>query len=254
MEPGACLARRVEEATEGGDLESIHAGASGGEHDHDEQLSGNVLDRVHRYAGDAAAALASSDAVVSGTFRTPWVYQAYIEPQAATAWLEPDGTLAVSVATQGSLRQPLGARPVVRPAARQDQDHRRAAGRRLRGKVRARRAAGRRRGARARAARSPRDDAAGGLRRHEPGLGAGDRARDRRARRRHADRHSRPDDRRPRLERRLGRRRHHLAARRSARTGGKGSTCAGTACRRTASRSAPTAGRERRRPRSPWRR
>ena len=52
-------------------------------------------------AGDAAAAL-SSQAVVSGTFRTPWVYQAYIEPQTATAWLEPDGTLAVSVATQGS--------------------------------------------------------------------------------------------------------------------------------------------------------
>ena len=67
-----------------------------------EQLSGNVLDQVHRSHGDAAAALASSDAVVSGTFRTPWVYQAYIEPQTATAWLEPDGTLVVSVATQGS--------------------------------------------------------------------------------------------------------------------------------------------------------
>ena len=102
MEPGACLARRVEEGTEGGDLESIHAGASGGEHDHDEQLSGNVLDRVHRKLGDAAAALESSDAVVSGTFRTPWVHQAYIEPQVATAWHEPDGTLAVSVATQGA--------------------------------------------------------------------------------------------------------------------------------------------------------
>ncbi len=92
----------MEEGTDSGDLESIHAGASGGEHDHDEQLSGNVLDRVHRSQGDAAAALAASDAVVSGTFRTPWVYQAYIEPQAATAWLEPGGTLVVSVATQGS--------------------------------------------------------------------------------------------------------------------------------------------------------
>ncbi len=67
MEPGAALARRVEEATEGGDLESIHAGADRtARHDHDEQLSGNVLDRVHRKSGDAAAALASSDAVVSG--------------------------------------------------------------------------------------------------------------------------------------------------------------------------------------------
>jgi CO/xanthine dehydrogenase Mo-binding subunit len=102
MAPGSCLARRVEHEEAGGDLESIHAGASGGEHDHDEQLSGNVLDRVHRKRGDAAATLASSDAVVSATFRTPWVYQGYIEPQVATAWLEPDGTLAVSVATQGS--------------------------------------------------------------------------------------------------------------------------------------------------------
>ena len=110
MAPDSCLARRVEHEEAGGDLESIHAGASGGEHDHEEQLSGNVLDRVHRTRGDVAAALASSDAVVSGTFRTPWVYQGYIEPQVATAWLEPDGTLAVSVATQGSFvsRSELG--------------------------------------------------------------------------------------------------------------------------------------------------
>ena len=37
-----------------------------------------------------------------GTFRTPWVYQAYIEPQVCTAWLEPSGTLVVSTSTQGS--------------------------------------------------------------------------------------------------------------------------------------------------------
>ena len=103
MVPGAALARLVEETEEGGDLESIHAGVDHGLEDGEqEQLSANVLDRVHRRTGDAAAALEASDAVVSGTFRTPWVYQAYIEPQVATAWLEPSGTLVVSTSTQGS--------------------------------------------------------------------------------------------------------------------------------------------------------
>jgi CO/xanthine dehydrogenase Mo-binding subunit len=101
MAPGAPLARLSEEEA-GGDLESIHAGVDKGEEDADEDLSGNVLDTVTRANGDVAAALEASDAVVSGTFRTPWVYQAYIEPQVATAWLEPNGTLVVSTSTQGS--------------------------------------------------------------------------------------------------------------------------------------------------------
>ncbi|HEU5264807.1 MAG TPA: xanthine dehydrogenase family protein molybdopterin-binding subunit [Gaiellaceae bacterium] len=103
MAPGAPLARLLEEAEGGGDLESIHAGVDEGEQEADEeQLSGNVVDTVNRRSGDVAAALEASDAVVSGTFRTPWVYQAYIEPQVATAWLEPSGTLVVSTSTQGS--------------------------------------------------------------------------------------------------------------------------------------------------------
>jgi CO/xanthine dehydrogenase Mo-binding subunit len=104
MEPGAPLARMVEDTDdEGGDLESIHAGVDGGgEDDSGEQLSGNVLDRVTRDRGDAAAAFAASDAIVEGTFRTPWVYQAYLEPQVCSAWVEPSGTLVVSTSTQGS--------------------------------------------------------------------------------------------------------------------------------------------------------
>jgi CO/xanthine dehydrogenase Mo-binding subunit len=103
MEPGAALARLVDEEETGGDLESIHAGVDKGQDaDDEEQLSGNVLDTVRRERGDAATLLESSDAVVSGTFRTPWVYQAYIEPQVTTAWLEPNGTLVVSTSTQGS--------------------------------------------------------------------------------------------------------------------------------------------------------
>jgi CO/xanthine dehydrogenase Mo-binding subunit len=104
MVPGAPLARTVEETDdEGGDLESIHTGVDRGQDDDPgEQLSGNVLDRVTREHGNVAAAFAASDAVVEGTFRTPWVYQAYIEPQVCTAWLEPSGTLVVSTSTQGS--------------------------------------------------------------------------------------------------------------------------------------------------------
>ena len=102
MAPGGPLARVAGDGEAGGDLESIHAGVDKGAEDGErEALSPNVLDTVHRSQGDAAAALEASDAVVSGTFRTPWVYQAYLEPQVATAWLEPSGTLVVSTATQG---------------------------------------------------------------------------------------------------------------------------------------------------------
>ncbi len=103
MQVGAPLARLAEDDEEGGDLESIHAGVDATKQEaDDEQLSGNVLDRVNRRSGDAAAALEASDVVVSATFRTPWVHQAYIEPQVATAWTEPSGTLVVSTSTQGS--------------------------------------------------------------------------------------------------------------------------------------------------------
>ena len=104
MQPGAPLARTVEESEdEGGDLESIHAGVDHGQADDPhEELSGNVLDRITRERGELAAAFAASDAVVEGTFRTPWVHQGYIEPQVCTAWLEPSGTLVVSTSTQGT--------------------------------------------------------------------------------------------------------------------------------------------------------
>jgi CO/xanthine dehydrogenase Mo-binding subunit len=89
MEPGAPLARRPTDEA-GGDLESIHAGVDHGEEDDDaEQLSANVVGRVRRAAGDVEAAFAASAAVVEGT-------------QVATAWQEPNGTLVVSTATQGS--------------------------------------------------------------------------------------------------------------------------------------------------------
>jgi len=104
MQPGAPLARVVEASDdEAGDLESIHAGVDAGQEDERaEELSENVLDRITRDDGDVEAAFAGSDAVVEATFRTPWVYQAYLEPQVCTAWLEPSGSLVVSTSTQGA--------------------------------------------------------------------------------------------------------------------------------------------------------
>ena len=66
MEVGAPLARTEEEADdEAGDLESIHAGVDHGQADDpEEQLSGNVLDRITRGQGDVTAAFAASAAVV----------------------------------------------------------------------------------------------------------------------------------------------------------------------------------------------
>jgi CO/xanthine dehydrogenase Mo-binding subunit len=61
----------------------------------------HVLGRFHVEHGDAAGALAGADAVVHGRFVAPWVYQGYLEPHAATAWLDDDGTLCVSTSTQG---------------------------------------------------------------------------------------------------------------------------------------------------------
>ena len=99
----APLARQAPEDDEESTMGSVHAAVSSGEEDApEEELSGNVLKRSFRGEGDVEAAFAASDLVVGGTFRTPWVYQAYVEPQTATAWPEPGGTLAISSSTQGS--------------------------------------------------------------------------------------------------------------------------------------------------------
>ncbi len=88
---------------EGGSAKAAHAavGGEGAELKH-EDLSANGFNRQRYATGDATAALAASDVTVEGSFETNWVYQAYLEPHAATAWMEPDGTLAVASATQGT--------------------------------------------------------------------------------------------------------------------------------------------------------
>ena len=99
--PGAPRARvntRAEGA--GSDLGDAHASVSAagvGEH---ELHSENVLGTARIEHGDVEAALAASHLVVSGRFTTPWIYQGYLEPQTATAWLEPDGELFITSSTQ----------------------------------------------------------------------------------------------------------------------------------------------------------
>ncbi len=91
------------------DMGDAHAAVAAGSLGDDEDLSDNVLGTARLEQGDVGAALAASDVVVSGTFRTPWMYQAYIEPQTGTAWLQPDGELVISVSTQApfSMRDSL---------------------------------------------------------------------------------------------------------------------------------------------------
>lgn len=64
--------------------------------------TGNVFDRLRERRGDAEAVLAACDVVVGGTFRAAWVHQGYLEPHAATAWPETDGSLSILAATQST--------------------------------------------------------------------------------------------------------------------------------------------------------
>ena len=99
--PGSPRARVHERAVgEGSDIGDAHASVAAGGVGEDEELSENVLDTARLEQGDVDAALAASHVVVRGRFTTPWVYQGYIEPQTATAWLEPDGELVVTTSTQ----------------------------------------------------------------------------------------------------------------------------------------------------------
>lgn len=112
---GAPRARvSVRSEGDGSDIGDAHASVSGGGEVEDENLSENVLDSAKLAKGDVDAALAASAAVVRGRFETAWMYQGYIEPQVATAWLEPDGQLRINSSTQspfqtrGSLAELFG--------------------------------------------------------------------------------------------------------------------------------------------------
>ncbi|MGZ4188196.1 MAG: xanthine dehydrogenase family protein molybdopterin-binding subunit, partial [Solirubrobacteraceae bacterium] len=99
--PGAPRARvKVAADDAGSDLGDAHASVATSGVGDEEELSDNVLGSARLENGDIDAVLAASHVVVRGQLRTPWMYQGYIEPQTATAWVDPDGQLVVSSSTQ----------------------------------------------------------------------------------------------------------------------------------------------------------
>ncbi|MEO8208641.1 MAG: xanthine dehydrogenase family protein molybdopterin-binding subunit [Chloroflexota bacterium] len=114
---GSPLARSVDgDAVPGSGVASMDAqthasvGGAGDRSIHLESLSANVVGRNRYRTGDVTGALAASTARVHRRFRTSWVHQGYLEPQACAAWTDDDGTLIVESATQGTfgLRKELG--------------------------------------------------------------------------------------------------------------------------------------------------
>ena len=204
--------RRSDDASEGSDLGSIHTSVDDGEEAVDEETySANVLDQVRRSRrrrrcarGERRGRLGH----VPDALGLPGVHRAAGLDRVARA----RGHARRLDEHTGLARHAEGARRGVRPSARADPRDRGAPRRRVRRQVRARRAAGRRSDARASPARPARPHPRRGLPGDEPGLGAGHGGHDRRAQGRNADRDLRTDDRRPRLERRLGRGGEHVGA------------------------------------------
>jgi len=99
--PGSPLTR-LEGGAAADDMEMhTEVGESSAGEGEAEPVSANVIGRYHHADGDVDGAFASCAAVAQGRFRTQWVHQAYLEPQAAVAWVDPEGRLVVHASTQG---------------------------------------------------------------------------------------------------------------------------------------------------------
>src|SRR3954451_20960290 len=105
MAPGAARARQPRTQAAASDVADAHAAAGGGdEAAPDEELSENVVGRSRLSHGDVDKALASSAQTAAGAWTTSWIHQGYMETQACTVWLEPDGELVVATSTQGAFQ------------------------------------------------------------------------------------------------------------------------------------------------------
>jgi CO/xanthine dehydrogenase Mo-binding subunit len=105
MAPGAPRARQTDTAAASSDVGEAHAAAGGGDEEAPaEELSENVVGRSRMANGDVDAALANSAQTASGAWTTSWIHQGYMETQAVTVWLEPDGEVVVSTSTQGAFQ------------------------------------------------------------------------------------------------------------------------------------------------------
>ena len=62
--------------------------------------TGNVISRWKIRKGDVEAGFREADIVVEGTYRTPFIDHAFIEPEAGVAWLDENGVITIRVATQ----------------------------------------------------------------------------------------------------------------------------------------------------------
>jgi CO/xanthine dehydrogenase Mo-binding subunit len=62
--------------------------------------AGNVISRWKIRQGDVEAGFREADVIVEGTYRTPFVDHAFIEPEAGVGWLDENGVITLRVATQ----------------------------------------------------------------------------------------------------------------------------------------------------------
>jgi nicotinate dehydrogenase large molybdopterin subunit len=96
-------------AVEAAELVEVEFGDSEGVFTIDEALADGAPD-VHaggnRYItyrsaiGDTDAAMAAADHIIEGTYETPRVDHAYLEPESGVGWIDPDGVITLRVSTQ----------------------------------------------------------------------------------------------------------------------------------------------------------